>query len=383
MISDELRKQAKEAQEQIKEMLKSKKLEPKLLGKFDIPESENPEFKHSPESFEPEHKPIIYKEFVEKGIEPVEWFVDRLIPKYGYTLLSADKGSYKTYLSLSIAVAVSTGNDWLGFETKQTSVLYIDEDNGPSVLGRRLQHLAPDDASFYIWTMSGFHLDSEEWIQWTIDFCKREKIKMVVIDVLRKVHSKEENSSTDMKLVFDMIKRFTVENIVLLVLHHSPKLSEHSDNVVRGTSALEGDAVSSLYVQRVAERRSQITQRKNRDGEEYPAFVIEAVVEEGDGKEYITGFENLGLVEESKTKKAAIKAVIKEILSERVLNAGDLHQEVVKVLPDTKLRTVKTAQKELFEAKEIFSEKMGRSKIWALSEEQLNDFCQESNNTLL
>jgi hypothetical protein len=85
---------------------------------------------------------IRWVDCVYNAAPPLEFLIgeDRngLITKGSVNLLVGEGGSKKTWAALWMAVCVATGKNFLGFPTRQTSVLIVDEESGERRLKRRL-----------------------------------------------------------------------------------------------------------------------------------------------------------------------------------------------------------------------------------------------------
>lgn len=75
---------------------------------------------------------------------PVDWLVEGLLPVGAVALLSAEPGSYKSYMAVEIAVSIANGRKAMGlFPTKHGRALYIDFDGGENITRRRVAQLSP------------------------------------------------------------------------------------------------------------------------------------------------------------------------------------------------------------------------------------------------
>ena len=96
-------------------------------------------------------------------IESIPFLVHDFMPADGPTILFGAGASAKTYLSLSIALAVATGGDWLGRPTEQRSVLYVDYETGEEIFGYRLRRLMRglgilEEPAIWYWDAQGMPL---------------------------------------------------------------------------------------------------------------------------------------------------------------------------------------------------------------------------------
>src|SRR5712671_375740 len=65
--------------------------------------------------------------FVERDIPPREWMVEGCIPHPSSGMLYAQRGAGKTLTAMDMALAVSRGEKWLGYEVpKPRNCLFLD-----------------------------------------------------------------------------------------------------------------------------------------------------------------------------------------------------------------------------------------------------------------
>ena len=88
-----------------------------------------------------------------KNRRPVNWLVQDIIPLNDKAILSGYWGNYKSYIALSLAKAVATGQRFLGiYETQKRPVIYLDKENSRDEIGERAVRLKiPDDAELRVW----------------------------------------------------------------------------------------------------------------------------------------------------------------------------------------------------------------------------------------
>jgi RecA-family ATPase len=173
---------------------------------------------------------------------PVSWIIEGLIPAQAITLLTGWRGSFKTYLSLGISVAVSVGAEsFLGRRSERMPVFYVNRDNPQPVFTSRFREfpfLNEHNQNFAHWSLrhrSGAppKLDTERFDDyWEL----AEKYKpLMIFDSLPRFHSGDENSTKDMATIFEKFRELTTFGASVLVLHNTGKDKKGA----RGVSAIE------------------------------------------------------------------------------------------------------------------------------------------------
>lgn len=196
------------------------------------------------------------------GLAPteVEFTVDRLVPSNGVTIFSGEGGIGKSFIALDMAMAVACGGTFADrFACKQGPVLYVDLENDPGTIGRRLKQLAigrgvdPDSLDIYfpMYGMPGVELqqDTSEGRAWLWAAVKKYQPRLVVIDSLIACHSGDENNNVAMRQLMsglDGLARWG--DLGLLLVHHQRKKGNNNDagQLMRGASDLRNSVVSHL-----------------------------------------------------------------------------------------------------------------------------------------
>jgi archaellum biogenesis ATPase FlaH len=173
----------------------------------------------------------------------VEWIVDKLIPKQSITLLHGRGGIGKTWITLVLSHAVSKGLPFMGLETVQCPVVYVDYENSLPVLVERVKKIEAADVLFWHNTneMRPPKIDAKEW-----ELYKALPVGLLVYDTLRASQSKDENDSRQMAEVMTRLKELRDAGFTILLLHHTPK---GNDQTYKGSTAILdlADHVLSLH----------------------------------------------------------------------------------------------------------------------------------------
>ena len=173
----------------------------------------------------------------------VEWIVDKLIPKQSITLFHGRGGIGKTWLSLVLAHAVSKGMPFMGLDTVQCPVVYVDYENSLPVLVERVKKIEAEDVLYWHNTneMRPPKIDAKEW-----ELYKSLPVGLLVYDTLRASQTKDENDSRQMAEVMTRLKELRDAGFTILLLHHTPK---GNDQTYKGSTAILdlADHVLSLH----------------------------------------------------------------------------------------------------------------------------------------
>lgn len=199
---------------------------------------------------------------------PIDYLITDLLTNSSLNVFYGEAGSKKTYSILSMAVAVANGKDWLGFSTKKSPVIFIDEESGEKRFSRRLNETmkgADCNATgqlFYI-SLAGFKLDNKEDIKTIESQINERGAKLVIFDALADIMDGDENSKRDVQPIMNALRKMadnTDSSIVLI--HHSNKSGGY-----RGSSAIKASA--DLMVQVTSDLDDSVVTfktEKNRDG---------------------------------------------------------------------------------------------------------------------
>ena len=168
-------------------------------------------------------------------LQPPNWLVPGWIGRDHLTLLIGDGDSGKSTIATDLAIAIASGQSWMGIPTTQSHVIYFDEDGArPDIInrmvafrvGRNIHHV-PLDATLQVHPASGLSIESDA------DF-KEMSIAgagagLFIFDAMVAFHGQDENSAEKMRFImrgrFRRLMRETGAAITLI--HHVPGLDEN------------------------------------------------------------------------------------------------------------------------------------------------------------
>jgi len=193
--------------------------------------------------------------------EPVEWLIQDVLPRRGFSALFGPPGSFKSFVALDIAHSVATGTAWMGKEVSVPgAVLYICGEGhggvGARIRACRLHHKTEPGAKVYVIRHQLNLRSSKEDIQQLhlaiTNLVQREEIRfeLVQVDTLaRAFGGGNENDSSDMgAFIASLSKIQRLLDCALQIVHH---VGKDITKGLRGHSSLLGALDTELELQRL------------------------------------------------------------------------------------------------------------------------------------
>jgi hypothetical protein len=156
--------------------------------------------------------------------------VDRLFEAETINMLSAPPNKWKSWLALHLAICLASGKNFLGeFKTQKQGVLIVNEEDTERMLQERCRMLMDgmgitDELPIYFHIGKNIKL-TKEFVDQIIQEAREKNIGFIIFDSLRSVHVADENSSKEMQVVMDQLKRIMREHFTVLFTHHNRKLA--------------------------------------------------------------------------------------------------------------------------------------------------------------
>ena len=193
--------------------------------------------------------------------EPVEWLIQDVLPRRGFSALFGPPGSFKSFVALDIAHSIATGTAWMGKEvTSPGAVLYICGEGhggiGARIRALRLHHKTEPGAKVYVIRHQLNLRSSKEDIQQLqlaiSNLVQREQVRfeLVQVDTLaRAFGGGNENDSSDMgAFIASLSKIQRLLDCALQIVHH---VGKDITKGLRGHSSLLGALDTELELQRL------------------------------------------------------------------------------------------------------------------------------------
>jgi hypothetical protein len=193
--------------------------------------------------------------------EPVEWLIQDVLPRRGFSALFGPPGSFKSFVALDIAHSIATGTAWMGKDvTTPGAVLYICGEGhggiGARIRALRLHHKTEPGAPVYVIRHQLNLRSSKEDIQQLqlaiSNLVQREQVRfeLVQVDTLaRAFGGGNENDSSDMgAFIASLSKIQRLLDCALQIVHH---VGKDITKGLRGHSSLLGALDTELELQRL------------------------------------------------------------------------------------------------------------------------------------
>ena len=183
--------------------------------------------------------------------EPTPFLVDELIPEGLHILAGAPKIG-KSFLVLQMAYQVSMGAPFLGFSSRQGTVLYLALEDTYERLQKRLAQMTEQDSEHLILSVFSETLD-EGLLERLTDFWgEHADTVLVIIDTLQRVRGRTPDNGS-YAADYDTLARLKefsdTFGVTVLVVHHTRKEgAEDVFNTISGTNGLMGAADGALLL---------------------------------------------------------------------------------------------------------------------------------------
>lgn len=234
-------------------------------------------------------KTISFKSLMEQEFPPARYVIEPFFEVGAVNMLSAPPNNWKSWFLFYFASCIAGGNPVFGkFPTEKAGILIVNEEDSHRSVQDRFKILKITDPTLEIYfrIASGAKL-TKKFIEEIILECKEKNLTMVMFDSLRSMHEADENDSTTMQGVMDLLKILAREGITVLFTHHNRKKSLFNKGddaeASRGSSAI--NAAVSGYISLEEEERETgkfvvVRHLKSKVGEKLPSFEIKVIKEE-------------------------------------------------------------------------------------------------------
>jgi hypothetical protein len=198
-----------------------------------------------------------------EDVPEIEEIVEGILPAQAKLLIGSGSKSFKTWLTIHMALCIAAGVPFFNRETLREPVLYVNLELKPATFTRRLQAITK--ALGITLSKSWFqHLPLRGQLSGVpllllvsrlIAFVKHGGFKVVVLDPVYKLSTQgDENSVKDTTLLFNELDRLTTETGCAVILndHFSKGNKAETDplDAIRGSSAKGGDVDAAMILRK-------------------------------------------------------------------------------------------------------------------------------------
>ncbi len=203
-------------------------------------------------------------EFMRTPLPPPAWLIADWFPVGTQGIISAESGTYKSWLALDLAISVASGTPFLGqFPVLDPGgVTFIQEENAPNDVQGRVARIEkargistgvgdPVDYPLRIANIAGFDLTNPDHRDRIERIATRSEQRLIILDPFyMMLGDADENSGRDIRPVITWAKGFTGRHprTGLWIVHHTNKASVNARAALnmRGHSSLSNWAGNTV-----------------------------------------------------------------------------------------------------------------------------------------
>lgn len=266
------------------------------------------------------------EELMAMDLPPIEWIINKVIPKGGLVAISGRPGSFKSYFALWLARRIAAGEPifcdddldqpfFCEQKTAKTGVLFIEEENSQIMTRERLRGFrVPSSANLHLRVMQGFKVQDDVWQKNLLEDVKNHNIGVIIMDPFSSVMGlKDENDNAEVSGVMDLLRKEFLEKGVTIIFLHHPSKGDTGAAGLRGAGDILGKVDVHLLMERdeIDKRTAKVSFAKMRliSEEEVQSFKIRL---SGDKLAHDERFRYLGSAEtkHEETKRKILETMI-------------------------------------------------------------------------
>ena len=209
---------------------------------------------------------------------PVRWVVQDMICRGDIHMLIGEPSIGKSWLTMGMSIAVAGGTEFLGRDTEQGRVLYVDEENPEDLIYHRLHKLGlTKELAKNIRYLSNLSIrldkQADELVTEALDYDPT----LIVLDSLTRFHTEDENNAGAMGALFNnaLMPLARQTGAAVVVIHHANKTDSNSSyKRSRGSGDITAGADCGYDVRSVAERTVAVSNYKSRRAAQQDTFYV-------------------------------------------------------------------------------------------------------------
>ena len=234
--------------------------------------------------------PYLKASELEDKAKEASWLIDGLWGEEAVGILGGEPKCCKSFLSLDMAVAISSGQPCLGrYQVANPGrvLLYAAEDS-PRIVKNRLNGVAAArgislaDCDIQVITSERLRLDQQSDIDALNETLDALRPRLLILDPFVRLHRIDENSSGEVAVILGKLRLMQKHyKTSILVVHHAKKSGGgmRAGQALRGSSEFHAWGDSNLYMRRSASNQLSLS-IEHRAAASQPGIPI-ALVEAG------------------------------------------------------------------------------------------------------
>lgn len=285
-------------------------------------------------------------ELLKTEFPEARWIVNKLFESGTINMISAPPNKWKSWIVILCAICVSSGKNLFDmFQAEKTNVLIVNEEDNARLLQERCNMLMekPEDLPIYFHIGEQIKLE-EDFVDEIINEARQKNISLIIFDSLRSVHDADENSSKEMQLIMDQLKRITREGITVIFTHHNRKKARGNNSDIsgeesRGSSAINAAIHGHLSLEELDKNGNKylvVYQQKLKAGPKMIPFEVE--IKENEENHKISFVYNGLYKAEEKEFNKVYKKITSILKEDEGLTVNDLKD--MSIGSETMIRTV-------------------------------------------
>ncbi len=177
-------------------------------------------------------EPVSAAELCAQPPPPIDSLVDGVLVKRGVSMCSGASKGRKTWTAIDLGVSVATGMPWLGRNTSQGPVVYLNFELSKDTMHRRLFAICaargiPAPPDLLVWNLRGHYVTRMNLQQNLAKLCAYRKPVLIILDPFYKVAANsgaDENSNDGQARLLSELEVMAREcDSALFMLHHHAK----------------------------------------------------------------------------------------------------------------------------------------------------------------
>lgn len=209
------------------------------------------------------------KEMLEADFEKIDWILPNFIGRGEKIIIGGEQKSMKTFFTMFLLRSAATGEAFLGVEKikplKPVKIMFVEEEGGKDRFALRIKQIFKnEDNSNIIYAHKlGLKLDTKNEFEGLEDKIREFNPDLLVLDPLQRMHLQNEDSASDMALIWDNIHELTrkFSNMSIIIVQHFRKGGSTANywDSLRGSNRGAGEADIGIFIRKENDRMQHNT----------------------------------------------------------------------------------------------------------------------------